>query len=250
MWKPADNRGLTRTLFSALFAFVLLTSAGRAQEQIDPEKWLKETEDAYGRVSSYTAVFHKQQRVDGKLLKAETILLKFRRPFSLYMRWIAPPYKGSELLYAEGWNGNRARVHRGGLLCFMTWNLEPRDPRLMAGNLRPFTDTGIGYLVTSVAENVRKASKVDELGLFERGEEMTYGRKTQCLEAVFPKVKAKNYTAYRLIINQDLASKILVKIRIYDWNDQLIESYGYEDLNLAAGLTDADFDPENADYHF
>ena len=106
--------------------------------------WVHEAEDAYGRVTCYTAVFHKQQRVDGKLLPEETILIKFRRPFSLYMGWIAEPYKGSELLYVEGWNDNQARTHRGGLLRFVTLNLAPRNPRLMAGNLRPFTDTGIG----------------------------------------------------------------------------------------------------------
>jgi len=37
---------------------------------------------------------------------------------------------------------------------------------------------------------------------------------------------------------------------MYDWNDQLFESYEYENLKLDAGLTDADFDPANAAYHF
>ena len=223
---------------------------GSARGQTEPEKWLKEAEDAYGRVTGYTAIFHKQQRVKGKLLQEETILIKFRRPFSLYMRWIAAPYKGSELLYVEGWNGNRARAHRGGLTRFITRNLDPKNPRLMAGNLRPLTDTGIGYLVKTVAVNVRKASKAGELSFFARGEEMVYGRKTQILEAVFPKDKVKGYDAYRVIVNQDIKSKILVRIQIYDWDDQLFEKYGYEDLKLDAGLTDADFDPENAGYHF
>jgi hypothetical protein len=36
----------------------------------------------------------------------------------------------------------------------------------------------------------------------------------------------------------------------FDWEDRLIEGYGYEDLTLDAGLTDADFDPRNPKYEF
>jgi negative regulator of sigma E activity len=55
---------------------------------------------------------------------------------------------------------------------------------------------------------------------------------------------------YRFVINQDIESKILIRIRVYDRDDQLIENYGYENLDLDARLTDADFDPENPEYHF
>ena len=166
------------------------------------------------------------------------------------MGWIAPPYMGSELLYVKGWNDNRARAHKGGLLRFLTFNLDPKSPRLMSGNLRPFTDTGIDYLVKTVGVNVRHAITAGELSLYERGDETVYGRKTRRLEVVFPKEKAGDYDAYRLIINQDAERKILVRIEVYDWDDHLFENYGYEDLKLDAGLTDAEFDPENPDYHF
>ena len=234
----------------ALFLLALTTTTQSAQGQTDPEKWLKEAEAAYGTVTNYVAIFHKQQRVGGKLLQEETIRIKFRKPFSLYMKWIAEPNKGSELLYVEGWNEDRARVHKGRWLRFIVRNLAPEDPQLMKNNLRPFTDTGIGFLVKTVAVNVRKAIKAGELSFYERGEETVYGRKTQRLEVVFPKEKAEDYDACRLIINQDIESKILVRIRMYDWGDQLSENYGYEYLKLDAGLTDADFDPENAAYHF
>ena len=215
-----------------------------------PEEWIKEAEAAYGRVTRYTAVLHKQQRVNGVLLQEETILIKFRNPFSLYLEWIEEPHKGSELLYVEGWNDNRARVHRGGVLRFVTRNLEPKHPALMENNLRPFTDIGLGYIVRAVASNVHKAIKVDELSFIDRGEEALLDRKTRLLEIVFPKDKEKGYDAYRVIINQDLASKILVRVRMYDWDDQLFENYGYENIKLDAELTDADFDPHNAGYRF
>lgn len=238
-------------LCPAFFAIALMLPAtGRALGITDPESWIQEAEAAYGRVTRYTAVFHKQQRIDGKLLQEETILIKFRNPFSLYLSWIENPHKGSELLYVEGWNGNRARVHKGGLWGFVTRNLEPRHPALMENNLRPFTDIGLGYIVKAVASNVHKASKVGELRLFERGEETLRDRKTQRLEIVFPRDREKGYDAYRLVINQDLASKLLVRVCIYDWDDQLFESYGYDQIKLDAELTEADFAPDNPAYRF
>ena len=222
-----------------------------ATDKPDAEAWLREAEAAYDRVRSYVAVFHKQQRVAGKLLPEETILLKFRKePFSLYMRWIEAPYKGSELLYVAGWNEGRVRAHRGGILRFITRNLDPKAAGLMAGNLRPVTGTGVGYLLETVAIDIRKAIKADELTFSEPGMELVYGRLTQVVEVVFPTERAKDYQGHRYVINQDIENRILVRIRIYDRDDQLLENYGYENINLGALLTDADFDPKNPEYHF
>jgi Protein of unknown function (DUF1571) len=246
--RPSD---VSKILCSALFAFAVMVARGGAAATLDPEEWLREAETAYDSVTRYTAVFHKQQRVAGELLPKETILLKCRRkPFSLYMKWIEAPYKGSELLFVAGWNEDLVRAHRGGMLRFIVRDLDPRDPGLMAGNLRPVTSTGIGYLLESVATNIRKAIKVSELKFSERGQDTVYGRNTQVLEVVFPKERAKDYDGYRYVINQDVESKILVRISIYDQDDQLVENYGYENLNLNAPLAEADFDPKNPDYHF
>ena len=240
----------TGMIYPAVALLATMTATGRTEGQMDPEAWLRETEEAYAEATNYTARFHKQQRVAGTLLHKETILIKFRRPFSLYMRWIAAPNEGSELLYVQGWNENLARVHKGGFFRFITRNLDPTNPRLMSSNLRPLTDMGIDFFLKTVAVNVRKAVKAGELSVHERGEEPVYGRKTHIFEVVFPKDRTKGYDAYRMIINRDIESKILIRIQLYDWDDHPFELYGYEDLKLNAGLTDADFDPENPDYHF
>jgi outer membrane lipoprotein-sorting protein len=41
-----------------------------------------------------------------------------------------------------------------------------------------------------------------------------------------------------------------IKTQIFDWDNQLIESYGYEELKLNPGLADKDFEAENPEYHF
>ena len=103
---------VSKILCSALFVFVVMVARGGSAATPDPEEWLKGAEAAYDRVATYTAIFHKQQRVAGRLLPEETVLLKCRKkPFSLYMKWIRAPYKGSELLYVAGWNEGRVRAH-------------------------------------------------------------------------------------------------------------------------------------------
>lgn len=120
----------------------------------------------------------------------------------------------------------------------------------MAGNLRPVTSTGIGYLLDTVARNIRRAIKVGDLAFSEREEESVYGRTTRVLEVVIPKERATDYDGCRFVINQDDESKVLVRIRVYDRDEQLVENYGYENLDLNAPLVDADFDPKNPVYHF
>jgi Protein of unknown function (DUF1571) len=243
-------RPMISIIRAALLILWVMSAPGLAADAVDPAKWIEEAETAAAKVSSYTAIVHKQQRVAGTLLPEETIFLKFRKPMSLYMKWVKAPYKGSELVYAEGWNENHIRAHRGGLLRFIVRNLDPRDPGLMAYNLRPVTDIGIVQLVKTVAANVRAAISAGELGFSEPGEETVYGRTTRVLEIVFPKEKSAAYDGHRLVINQDIGNRILVRIRVYDRDDKLVENYGYENLDLDARLTDADFDPANSAYRF
>jgi Protein of unknown function (DUF1571) len=242
---------MARIIYAALCLLATMAAHGGAVAQPDPQKWLAEAESAYDRVTSYTAVFHKQQRVAGELLADDTILLKCRKkPFSLYMKWVTAPNQGSELLYVAGWNEDQARAHRGGILRFIVRNLDPWSLALMAGNLRPVTSTGIGFLLETVAINMRKALKAGELRFSERGEEQVYGRNTHILEVVLPNEKPQDFDGARFVINQDAESKILIRIRVYDRDGRLLENYGYENLDLDAPLSDADFDPTNPAYQF
>ncbi len=236
---------MRRGLYAGLFILTAVAAAGGEIEARDPIQWISQAEDAYEKVASYTAILHKQQRVAGELRPEETIFVKFKKPFSLYMKWIKSPHEGSELLYVPGWNGDRVRAHRGGILRFFARDLKPTAPELMKNNLRPVTDIGIGQMVNIVAANIRRAVAADELTFSARGEETVFGKTTKIYEITFPQVNAKAYDAHRFVINQDVESRILIRIRTYDQDGQLIESYGYENLDLDAHLTDADFVPEN-----
>jgi outer membrane lipoprotein-sorting protein len=246
------NNPLFRIICSALFVITAMAAHGGEIVEPNPEKWLMEAEAAYDRVESYTAIFHKQQRIAGELLEEENIFLKFRKkPYSLYMKWVTEPYKGSELLYVVGWNKGSIKAHRGGFFSFIVRNLNPNDPRLMENNLRSVTSIGVGFLLQTVAVNMRKAIKAGVLTFTDRGKENVYGRDTQVMVIdILPYENAEDYDGAQFVINQDVESKILLRIRVYDRDGRLVENYGYENLNLDAGLSDADFVPKNPEYDF
>ena len=80
--------------------------------------------------------------------------------------------------------------------------------------------------------------------------ETVYGRMTQRVEIILPKNKTRGYYCYRARFSLDLEKKVPIKVEIYDWDNNLVENYGYEDLKLNVSLTDTDFSPKNPEYKF
>jgi hypothetical protein len=214
--------------------------AARAQEQ-DALRWLSDAAATLSRVESYTATFHKQERVSGELLPEETVYLKFRRPRMIHMRWIRKPFVGREALYIEGRNENRLRVREGGLLGLIPVNLDPHGGMAMKGNRHSIVEAGIEQLITRVADNVRRGQAAGELEVRVGGEEQVFGRRSLRLEGVFPKSGADRYYCHRAVLSFDVEKKVPILVSIYDWDDALVECYGYENLALDAGLSEADF---------
>lgn len=233
---------------SAFFTFIIVFDA-RAQ-RIELEEWIHSAEAALAGVDSYTAVYHKQERIEGELLKKETIFIKFKKPFKVYMKWIQNPYKGRECLYVAGSNDNRIKAHEGGILRIFKLNLNPRGSRAMKHNRHSITEFGLENVVRIFTREVRRGIEFGELEVKKHCEERVYERTAQKFEAFFPKERGKGYYCQRALIYMDIEKKVPIKIHIYDWEDQIIENYGYEDLRLDAGLTDADFDPKNPEYKF
>jgi outer membrane lipoprotein-sorting protein len=250
---PLDRvrRGRLTRLVSLLLGSGLLAYSGGtgAQESVGLEKHLQETEQALAEVDNYTALFRRVEFVDGKLLPEEVTVLKFKRPFKIYMRWISPS-KGQESLYVQGANNNKVRAHAGGLEGLLTVNLDPNGYLAMENSRHPITEAGLHKLVDRIASNIRRALRSGELTSNDHGEQTVYGRKTRELEGILPKDASKGYYCYRCIVNLDIETKMPIRVQIFDWENRLVECYGYERLKVNPGLSDKDFDPKNSDYHF
>jgi len=250
--KRMENRVSTvgNILLLSLLLVAALSTKAKAEEKSDPEQWIGEAEAALVQVENYRAIFHKQERVEGRLMEEETVLFKFKRPFKVYMKWMKGPYKGRELLYVEGWNNNRMMVRNSGITGMMTVNLNPKWSLAMKGNRHPVTDSGLDHLVTLLRDHMRRGVKEKELEFKKVGEEVLYGRRSQQVEILSPREKAKDYNCYRAVLNLDFERKVPIEVQIYDWGNNLIENYGYEDLRFNVGLRDADFSPKNPEYSF
>ena len=232
-----------------LLSILLAQTNAHAQDRTDLENRLQETEEALTKLDNYTAIFHRIERVDGKLVPETTTFLKFKRPFKVYMRWINP-VKGQESLYVEGANNNKVRAHGTGLAGLLTVNLNPTGTLAMENSRHPVTEAGLENLVKKIGSNLRRGLRAGELTSKDRGERTVYGRKTREIEGILPKDPSKGYYCYRCIVNLDVETRMPIKTRIFDWEDQLVEYYGYEHLSLNPGLSYKDFDPKNPEYHF
>jgi hypothetical protein len=259
---------MTRKLFLTLLAFSFASSglfadgdtintfastnapqALSAQTNAAFVKYFRETEGALAKVHDYTTIFHRIEMIDGRLIPEEVSLLKFRRPMSVYMKWFHPT-KGQETLYVAGANNNKVRAHGTGFSGIVTVNLDPYGARAMQNSRHPVTDIGVHHLVLTIVSNMNRAINAGEMTSLDHGEKNVYGRKTRQLEGILPKNASKGYYCYRCVVNLDLENKMPIFTQIFDWNNRLVESYGYENLQVNPGLTDKDFDPKNSDYNF
>lgn len=242
-------------LVSALAAAPAAAQAPVAAAQTSDAAALRQhvyaMEQAYANVQDYTATFYKQERVKGRLLPVETMQLKFRKPFSVYLRWTAGAFAGREVVYVRGWNEDKIRAHQGSFPD-VTVNLRPDASLAMRGNRHPITQLGFGEVIKLMVRDARlsEVRPQDGVQYVDHGETTVYGARSRCIEAIAPVRNYSPYYATRAKICFNVKTKMPTRITVWDDEDNMIEEYGFEDVKLNAGLTDADFDPENPSYNF
>jgi len=235
----------------ALALALTLASPARAVSTEEFASLILGMEAAYARVTDYTARFTRQERLSVTLRPREEALLKFQRPGRIYLRWIAGPPKGREILFVKGRDDGRILVHEPGVLSgFFTLVMAPDSPRVLQQSRHPVTDVGLGRLVELLVSNTRRALRRGELRLLDRGVTEESGRRQRQLEGVLPRDPGKGYYCYRALLSIDLEWGLPVAATIFDWEDRMVESYAYRELRLNPGLKHIDFDPANPEYSF
>ncbi|MBI2350805.1 MAG: DUF1571 domain-containing protein [Deltaproteobacteria bacterium] len=212
---------------------------------------MEKLERRYESVRDYTALFRKRERKDGDLGPEDTILLKFQKPFKVYMRWLSGSRQGRELLYVQGANDNRVFVFEPAHLLarYFTVLLDPGGWRILQESRYPVTEIGIGRLLERVAREARRARGKRELHVEERRVRIQGGEVLQ-VEGILPQDPKAGYSYHRVVITLDETNGLSVKISVYDWDNLLIGDYNYENVRLNPGLTEMDFDPSNPAYNF
>lgn len=215
--------------------------AGRGVVTVEElARLLTRAEDAYRNLAGYEVILHKQQRVAGKLLPKETILLKFRRPFSIAMGWVEGPFRGRRVLYVDGENGNRLRVREHTPLGPVTLDLSPRSRMAMRGNRHPITEAGYGPMLDALRKQYEAAHTLEGFGVAFRYDESVFGRPAVTAVVSLPDRFAPELRT--LVLRLDRERSLPVRVSLFDERNRLVEEYGYENLNEHPHFTARDFD--------
>jgi outer membrane lipoprotein-sorting protein len=234
-----------------MLALVWPASVALGQASLEEfEHLLKEMNQAYTQVDHYTATFLIQERVDGELGPKQHLVLKFKKPFKVYLRWLRGKHEGRQALYPAGADGNELWVRLPMLVGAVTVSLDPQSPRARKGRRHPITDVGIGRLLDFITESAYRGLQHGELTIEDGGQLVTFNRPTHRFILHLPSDATKGYYCMTALIDVDREHRLPIYAEIFDWDGQLVERYGYIDLRLNSGLTEKDFEAKNPDYGF
>lgn len=229
---------------------------GTAQSSVgvsDPRVMLKlldKMDSSYSRVSDYTGVFHKQERIGGKLRDEETALFKFQKPFKVYLRFIDCLPKVTETLYVEGSCENKLLIRQGGSMASMTLSLDPNGSLVMSRNRHPITEFGFGFLLGEFRRNIEPAIRAGDLEIVRQADENFNGRPATVVEGRFLSHDGRKYYCARFIVHIDKGLLLPVGNVFYDEREEMLEKYDFTDVKLNVGLTAMDFSRYNKAYGF
>jgi hypothetical protein len=224
---------------------------------------LEQGRERFNRISDYTAMLHKQERMGGRLGEVQKIECKLRHePFSIYMKWHTGDI-GRELIYVEGRNDGNLVVHPGGWKGRLTGalSIDPNGAMAMSESRHPATQAGLTRLAETILSYHRECLEnptgwtcdlYDNQNINGRG----------CYLVVVQYESPERSETYRKSLHYiDQEYLIPVCARNYEWPDEnidpehldeetLIESYTWTGIRIENRLADADFDSGNSTYNF
>lgn len=217
----------------------------------------------FGKVSNYTAMLHKQERVGDELSEVQKVECKMRHePFSIYMKWHSGDV-GRELIYVDGKNEGNMVVHPGGWKGRLTGalTLDPNGSMAMAESRHPVTQAGLKRLGETLLGFHRKCLEQPSgwtCDLYDN--QKINGR--DCFLVIVTYDNPQRSETYRKSMHYiDKELSVPICSRNYTWGDEdcdpaeldeqtLVESYTWTNIQVESRMADADFDSTNSDYNF
>lgn len=224
---------------------------------------LEQGAESMGKVSNYTAMLHKQERIGNSLGEVQKLECKLRHePFSVYMKWHSGD-TGRELVYVDGQNDGNMIVHPGGWKGRLTGalNLDPNGSMAMAESRHSVTRAGLKQLSETLLMYHRRCLQRGTgwtCDLYD--DQQLNGR--DCYLVVVAYDSPKVSETYRKSIHYiDKELSVPVCNQNYGWGEEghdpetldaetLIESYTWTNIQIETRMADGDFDATNSDYNF
>jgi hypothetical protein len=200
------------------------------------------------KLSDYSLVMTKQQRIGDDLKPEETILVKHRHaPECRYLRWLSQDSRGREAIYCENRYDGKMKVHQPG---FFTLSLSPGGRMAMRSNLRPLSQSGL-YNMAVIVNEASQAVAEGRLAVGTSTRELD-GEAATCInrQGSSPIDQQLPYVVGAAELCFDTQTALPVLAQFWDDQHRLMEHYRFSDIRLNPGLSDRDFDTDNPDYGF
>ena len=230
-----------------LFFFCLSAGCLRAEDNdFRLAEILEKSNHFYASVNNYRAIFYKQERSEGRLGETEKIFLKFEKPFKIFMSWLNTEKKELQVVYERGKHRGKLAIHKPGLgfgLLPVVF-LDQNSPWVKKGSESyNIEDAGIGTFLADFNKAVLKARNDHKLRVnFLETAPATGG---DTAEVIFDGSREDPaYFAHRVIVSFDARTKLPVKMKLFDWDDEPTGIYSYENLQVNLAPEDAEFKQE------
>ena len=199
----------------------------------------------YNSVKNYKTNFYKTEKSKGILGPTEQIFIKFEKTFKIYMRWLNTEKQGVEVVYERGKRKDKLAVHKPGMLFGLAQVvfLDQNSPWVREGSESyNIEDVGIGSFLTDFTQDVIKAAGENKLKVESFGKTKKDNLSGEKIEVTFLKTKAgSGYPAYRMDVLFDENTHLPVKMELFDWENERMGVYVYQDLQINVNADDPEF---------
>lgn len=213
-------------------------------------------------VQDYTATLVKRERIGGDLAAESRIELKLRNPLpgsagpSVYLKFSEPAaQRGREVIWVAGKNKNKLVAHEGGFLNLLRVELDPHGTLAMVGNKYPITEIGLIRLLEKMLEKIDRDVDLSRCEIETRENQRVGDRECRLIQVTQPRsVPGADFYIAQFFL--DTERQLPLRYASFLWPEKegdpppLEEEYTYLNLKTNVGLSDTDFDPDNADYKF
>jgi len=191
-------------------------------------------------IRDYSAILHKQERINGKLIKPQQIAFWFReRPYSILMKWQKNAVSIDKLLYVEGQENGNMFVHPTAPWSWIkSVKRKPKCKEALQGSLKTADEFGFYKNMEYLHQVFSIAQRRNALNVKYIGEKNIHDRSTVAVEIRLTDPGCK-YKKILMHIDKQLA--LPVSLTFYNKQDQLLSSYSFEKLTINPGLSEEVF---------
>ncbi|MBU1056464.1 MAG: DUF1571 domain-containing protein [Proteobacteria bacterium] len=228
--------------------FVFLSSYAAQAYSADLDLFIKQCRQSYSKVSDFSCMFHKKERLKDELVEEKYIIFKFKKPASYYYKYTEGVGEGAEAIYVHGKYENKLKIHLGKFLGFINLSLDPGGWFYMKYNRHTVFESDFSHIIDLIENNYNKAKTNKEVSIEIKKEYILDGRQTYLIKAVFPRKQC--YYGHIIYIYLDKQLMLPIKIEVYGWDNELLEMYYYSDIKINNCFSDMEFDIKNPAYGF